>query len=76
MSETILEAIHREMRSKKLLKDNSDSEKDEVCSILRQNLNSELFQAGLTRLKKEKFQKKNRIQSNEGSMTSGIHSSW
>ena len=34
MSETILEAIHREMRSKKLLKENSDSEKDEVSTEL------------------------------------------
>ena len=28
MSEAILDAIHREMRNKKLLKDNSDSEKE------------------------------------------------
>ena len=28
--ENILEAIHKEMRTKKLLKENSDSEKDEV----------------------------------------------
>ena len=28
--ENILDAIHKEMRTKKLLKENSDSEKDEV----------------------------------------------
>lgn len=32
MSETVLDAIHREMRNKKLLKDNSDSEKELVST--------------------------------------------
>ena len=33
MSEAILDAIHREMRTKKLLKDASDSEKDEIVRV-------------------------------------------
>ena len=34
MSEAILDAIHREMRTKKLLKEASDSEKDEIVRLM------------------------------------------
>ena len=40
MSETVLDAIHREMRNKKLLKDNSDSEKELVSTSHHEIVNS------------------------------------